>query len=102
MNKNIVKFLSQNDLINQSQHGFLQGRSTDTILLKFYDYVTDCMDRNLVVDAVFLDFSKAFESVPHDILIARLKSCGIGGNVADWIEDFLSDRYQRFRVGSVL
>ena len=51
------------------------------------------------LDAIYLDFAKAFDKVPHKRLLAKLESYGIKGDVRGWIEDFLSDRKQRVVVG---
>jgi hypothetical protein len=99
INHKIKSFLTQNRLIANTQHGFQTGRSTDTALLQFYDHVTKYTDNNHTVDAVFFDFTKAFDTVPHTVLITRLDNIGIRGQALDWINDFLSSRYQRVRVG---
>jgi hypothetical protein len=95
----ILHFISENDIITSSQHGFQAGLSTDTILLTFYDYVTKSLDDNLIVDTIYFDFSKAFDTIPHDVLLRRLSSHGIQGKVLRWIQNFLTDRQQIVRVG---
>ena len=92
---NIVNHLEQNGLIRDSQHGFRAGRSCLTNLLHFMEIVTKQVDRGLPVDFVYLDFSKAFDKAPHNCLINKIKTCGIGCFVANWIERWLSNRYQR-------
>ena len=99
VNNKLINFLSLNSSINASQHGFVSGKSTETLLLKFYDYVTDRVDKGEVVDTIFFDFSKAFDIIPHDLLIQRLQAIGISGKVLQWFADFLLNRYQRVRVG---
>ena len=95
----IVCFLAERNFTTGTQHGFVSRRSTDTMLLKFYEYVTDRVDQGLIVDAVFFDFSKAFDVIPHNTLMSRLQSCGISGDVLSWIRNFLTDRYQMVRIG---
>jgi hypothetical protein len=102
INKNIQHFLSSNNALKDSQHGFRSGRSTDTILLNFYDNITDCVDRGLVIDSIFFDFSKAFDSVPHDVLMSRLYDYGIQGNLLQWIHSFLFNRTQTVRIGDCI
>lgn len=53
-------------------------------------------------DAIFFDFSKAFEKIPHDVLVSPLCSHGMSGSFLRWIRDFLSRRQQRVRTGSSL
>lgn len=98
INEKISSFLTTHSIIKCSQHGFTHGKSTDTLLISYYDYVTRCLDRNLAIDSVFFDFQKAFDSVPHHKLITRLFSVGIQGNLLDWLKDFLSNRTQAVKI----
>ena len=99
VNGKIIQHLVLNNVLNDTQHGFLPGKSTDTILLKFYDYVTENVDKGLAVDAVFFDYSKAFDSVPHSVLLSRLEASGVAGSLLTWVKNFLSDRQQKVKVG---
>ena len=54
-----------------------------------------------VVDAIYLDFSKAFDTVPHRRLIGKLEAYGIKGNILKWIRDFLDGRIQQIMVNGV-
>ena len=91
----IVEFLSENNLIKDSQHGFRKGRSCLTNLLEFLDLATDSYDKGSQIDVSYLDFSKASDKVPHKRLLLQLKCHGIKGNVLNWIEEWLSRRQQR-------
>ena len=53
------------------------------------------MDDGSPVDVIYLDFQKAFDKVPHQILILKLKSHGMGNSIINWIEQWLTDRRQR-------
>ena len=92
---NIIYHLELNGLIRDSQLGFGAGRSCLSNLLYFMEIVTKQVDKGLPVDVVYLDFSKAFDKVPHNLLINNIKAHGIGCFVANWIESWLSNRYQR-------
>ena len=91
----ILDHLNKFSLINDSQHGFSKGRSCLTNLLVFLEEVTYSLDEGNPVDVIYLDFAKAFDKVPYRRLFSKLRSHGIGGNVADWIEVWLTNRKQK-------
>jgi hypothetical protein len=91
----MVEHMENNNLIEDSQHGFVRGRSCATNLIEFFDYVTSIVDGGGAADAVFLDFAKAFDKVPKKRLLEKIRSIGIGGKVYTWIENWLSGRKQR-------
>ena len=92
--KNIVDFLEENHLFNDSQHGFRQGRSCLSQLLEHFDTILTFVEQGKNVDTIYLDFSKAFDKVDHTLLLNKLKHFGIRGKVLKWIESFLRDRKQ--------
>ena len=91
----MVEFFDENDLIRDSQHGFRKNRSCLTNLLKFLNVATEAFDKGEQLDVTYLDFSKAFDKVPHKRLCMQLKCHGISGKTLDWIELWLSGRQQR-------
>ena len=91
----IVYHLESQCLLRDSQHGFRKGKSCLTNLLTFLDRVTGSVDEGDAVDVVFLDLAKAFDKVPHQRLIKKLKIHGIEGDLLNWIVSWLTDRKQR-------
>ena len=85
-------------LINTSQHGFLKARSCLTNLLCFLEEITKWVDDGSPMDVVYLDFQKAFDKVPHQRFLLKLKAHGIGNDVINWIEKWLTHRRQRVIV----
>ena len=94
----MVEFLVKHKLINTSQHGFLKARSCLTNLLCFFEEITKWVDDGSPVDVVYLDFQKAFDKVPHQRLLLKLKAHGIGNDVINWIEKWPTHRKQRVIV----
>ena len=90
--------LNQHKLIKGSQHGFTKGSSCLTNLLEFYEAVSDWVDEGKVVDTVDRVFKKAFDKGPHRKLLPKVRACGVAGQVANWIGNWLSDRKQRVAV----
>ena len=94
----MMDFLIKHKLINPSQHGFLKARSCLTNLLCFLEEITKLMDDGSPVGVIYLDFQKAFAKVPHQRLILKLKSHGMGNSIINWIDKWLTDRRQRVVV----
>ena len=90
----VLNHMVDNQLICKEQHGFAPGRSCSTQLLDTLDFWTNVLDDGGNLDTVYMDFKKAFDSVPHRRLLAKVKALGITGRVHAWITDFLKDRTQ--------
>ena len=76
------------------QHGFIKNRSTTSNLLSFINFTTSSMDSGGQVDAIFTDFSKAFDRIDHIILLRKLFSAGIHGNLYRWFTSYIENRSQ--------
>ena len=98
MRDNIVDHMSANNLFAEEQHGFVPGRSCMTQLLAVIEEWTATLEEGKPLDAAYLDFSKAFDSVPHERLAVKLEAYGIQGDCLRWIRKFLSNRRQRVVV----
>ncbi|MES9974252.1 MAG: reverse transcriptase family protein, partial [Candidatus Thiodiazotropha sp.] len=97
--KRILGHLLNNSLLSSSQHGFRPNRSCVTNMLLFMDSLTDAHDKGQITDAIFFDFAKAFDKVPHHMLLYKLNGYGIRGKLLRWIENFLTGRTFRVKVG---
>jgi ribonucleases P/MRP protein subunit RPP40 len=91
----LVDHTTDNGLIEESQHGFVRGRSCATNLVKFFDHISEILDCGGAADSIFLDFAKAFDKVPKMRLLEKMKSIGVGGKVLAWVANWLTDRKQR-------
>ena len=100
--KVVLNFFLENGMLSVTQHGFLPKRSSSTALLDFLEDVSLSIDNGLSVDAVYLDFRKAFDSVPHKRLIKKLVSYGIREPLICWISSFLTNRVQMVKIGNTL
>ncbi|KAK4816232.1 hypothetical protein QYF61_013640 [Mycteria americana] len=97
----ITRHVENNQGIKPSQHGFRKGRSCLTNLISFYDKVTRLVDEGKAVDVVYLDFSKAFDTVSHSILLEKLAAHGLDGCTLRWVKNWLDGRAQRVVVNGV-
>ena len=84
-----------NGLINPGQHRFVQGRSTQTQLMKHYMNIYDALTEGNRIDTLYLDFEKAFDKVDYKILLQRVTKHVIEGEIGKWRWEFLRDRKYR-------
>ena len=80
------------------QHGFMKNKSCLSNLLETFDSIINLLEEGASVDIFYFDFKKAFDRVPHNRLIYKLKCLGIDGNLLDVIKDFLTGRTLRVSV----
>jgi ribonuclease P/MRP protein subunit RPP40 len=91
----IIEYIESNNLLNNSQHGFRSKKSCLTNLLEFLQLTQKWVDAGDPVDVLYLDFQKAFDKVPHERLLMKIRSIGIDGKIYRWIEEWLKGREQR-------
>ncbi|VDM04254.1 unnamed protein product [Schistocephalus solidus] len=94
----LMQFLEHNNLLFKVQHGFRRGRSCVKNLLYCLERWTEVFDRGNTVHAVYIDFKKAFDSVPHHRLLYKLNRIGVTGRLLTWIENFLTGRSQTVHI----
>jgi hypothetical protein len=98
----VLQHLVGNNLLSTKQFGFVSGSSTVTQLLRYLDECAEIIANDGIVDSIYFDFSKAFDTVPHKRLKSKLKAYGIDGELLSWIDGFLSGREQMVRVNGEL
>ena len=94
MYNRLYNHLSNNDLLYDKQFGFKKGHSTDHAVLQLVSEISDSFENNLFTLGVFIDLSKAFDTVDHEILISKLDNYGIRGTNLKWFKDYLTNRKQ--------
>ncbi|KAK4824609.1 LOW QUALITY PROTEIN: hypothetical protein QYF61_016878 [Mycteria americana] len=95
------RHVQANQGIRSSQHGFMKGRSCLTNLISFYVQVTHLVDEGKAVDVIYLDFSKAFDTLSHSILLEKLVAHGLGRCTLCWVKNWLGGQAQRAVVSRV-
>ena len=96
----ILKFLHKFQILNTAQHGFTKGKSTISAICNFITNIFNSIEDHKQTFGIFYDFSKAFDTVNHSILLEKLNNMGISGLANKWIESFLKDRKQIVQLNS--
>jgi hypothetical protein len=86
------------DWLYEGQHGFSPGYSCESRIITVCQDISDSLDEATRLDAVIIEFSKAFDLVPHDHLLKKIADSGVDPRVVVWIREFLLGRSQRVRV----
>ncbi|GAB0203637.1 hypothetical protein GRJ2_002829300 [Grus japonensis] len=84
----LTRQVQDNQVIRPSQHGFMKGRSNP---ISFSDQVTRLVGEGKAVDVIYLDFSKAFDTVSHSILLEKLVAHGLDRCTLRWVKNWLED-----------
>ena len=92
--KRLDNFLKCNNLLIPHQFGFRKGHSTDYAILHIYDKIIESFSKKEHMIGIFMDLSKAFDTIDHQILIHKLNSYGIRGQALSWFKDYLHNRQQ--------
>uniref|UniRef100_A0A914NFB3 Reverse transcriptase domain-containing protein n=1 Tax=Meloidogyne incognita TaxID=6306 RepID=A0A914NFB3_MELIC len=92
----LVKFIETNNILPDSQHGFRTSKSVTSQLLETFNDLTNSIENKEIVDVIYFDYRKAFDSISHKKLLDKLTNFGITGALHKWIASYLSNR--KFKV----
>ena len=97
--RRLYNFLEKYNILYEFQFGFRQGHSTEHALVEIVDKMKQAIDNNELTCAIFLDLSKAFDTVNHEILLYKLDHYGIRGPALKLIKNYLTNRKQFVKIG---
>jgi hypothetical protein len=98
----LTHHLESNQLIHKHQYGFQRHRSTEHALIHVMNTISTALNKNKYCIGIFLDLKKAFDTVPHALLLKKLQKLGITGTALNWFSSYLSNRTQKVEVNGTL
>ena len=101
MHKRIVNFCNKFNVFSNSQHGFREGRSTESASYHFTQYIQNQLEKNKCVSGLFFDLSRAFDTIDIEFIRFKLDRLGLRSNILNWILSFLSHRQLYINVNNV-
>ena len=96
----LINFIEKYQILYKFQYGFRKNHSTEHALIELVDQIRLNMDKKQMTCGIFIDLSKAFDTVNHNILLAKLENYGIRGKTLDLLKSYLSDRKQYVHIGN--
>ena len=101
IHQRLYDFLNCNNLLIPNQFGFRKSHSTDHAIIQLYDKIINSFSKKEHAISIFMDLSKAFDTIDHKILICKLSHYGIRGTVLSWFKDYLNNRQQYVSFQSI-
>ena len=98
----LLNYLNEYNILLNNQYGFRKNHSTSLALIHLLDKITTAFDEKKYTIGIFLDLSKAFDTVDHEILFEKLAHYGIRGSALEWIKSYFTNRQQYVEINSIL
>ena len=92
--KRLVKYIEKHKILTQRQYGFRENKSTEFAIIELTNKITKAIDRGEYTIGIFLDLSKAFDTINHNILAQKLDHYGVRGISNLWFQNYLTTRKQ--------
>lgn len=102
LNEQILKYLETNNLLSDSQFGFRKNRSTADALIAFTNQTLKAFNSKHCVLGIFIDFSKAFDTIDHGILLTKLQSIGFSTSSVNLLKNYVSNRKQVTKINQTI
>jgi hypothetical protein len=90
----VMSFLNKHNLISEAQNGFREKKSTNTAIQTFIEDIQKALDNKRFALGIFLDLTKAFDVINHNLLLDKLELCRLRGKIHSWMSSYLTGRFQ--------
>ena len=97
--KRILSFFKKTKFFSPRQFGFREKLNTEDALLDFVSKIYEAINKSTRVSGLFIDITKAFDTVNHELLLEKMRKCGIRGGLLSWSRSYLTNRTQKVRIG---
>lgn len=97
----LISFLEKHNILFEYQFGFRKGHSSEHAMLETIDNLKTALDQNMLTCGIFLDFSKAFDTINHGILLDKMFKYGVRGTPIRWFSSYLTGQQQFVKIGDV-
>jgi hypothetical protein len=94
MYKRLISFIEKSKILTENQYGFRRNKSTEIAIVNLVSKITKAIDEGKYTIGIFLDLSKAFDTVDHDILLKKMEHYGVRGLTLTWFKNYLMNRKQ--------
>ena len=94
----LYDYFNINKLLYRGQYGFRKGHSTELASIEFIDNIIHKLDQGKLPISIYLDLSKAFDTLDHDILLHKLSFYGVRGTALNWFQSYISGRIQYVQI----
>ena len=101
MYNRLIDFIDKKQILSKHQYGFRKNRSTELAIIELVDNITKGIDQGKYTLGIFLDLSKAFDTINHKILIKKLEHYGIRGICLKWFKNYLEGRKQAVKYNTI-
>ena len=101
MYQRLNNYINKMNILYPYQHGFRSGHSTSMSVINIQDKISHAIDKNEFSIGIFLDLSKAFDTVDHNILLKKLENYGVRGIPLSWFKDYLTNRMQQVKCNGI-
>jgi len=98
MYNRITSFLYENKILSEAQNGFRKGKSIDTAVQSYIERIQKALDKQVYTIGIFIDLSKAYDVLNHNLLLEKLSYYGIRGSTNSWFRSYLFRRKQFIEI----